>query len=422
MTSKVLDSPHSAAKEKLYVALLAAIQFTHIVDFVVMMPLGPTLMRVMDITPIQFASLVSSYSFSAAVAGVLYGVVADRFDRKKLLIVGFVGFITGTLLCGLTDDFQFLLLARLIAGCFGGILNGIVYAIVSDLIPFHRRGSALGIIMSAFSIASVLGVPIGLAIADAYGWQKAFWFIAAFSLPILIASQIVFPSISEHIEKKSIAQDLRRFGRLLLKLNYFKSYFLILLLGISTFMIIPFLAPYGVKNVGIREEDLKYVYLVGGFFTVITSRLLGRATDKIGAYKLFCIMVVFSFIPIYLYTSAPPMSLAMYLALSTLFMTVTSGRFIPLMTMVSEISEPGDRGTFMGLLNSIRALASALATLLAGAIIVEAPTGQLERFTEVGYLSILISIAAIAFGANVNRILKKKLLKEKEINEQKDAN
>lgn len=374
-------------------------------------------MRVLDVSPIQFASLVSSYSFSAAIAGVAYGVIADRFDRKALLIWSFVGFIVGTLLCGLTDDFHMLLSARIIAGCFGGVLNGIVFAVVTDLIPFHRRGGALGIIMSAFSIASVLGVPIGLAIADQFGWQKSFWFIAAFGLPILAASQYVFPPLKEHIQKNSPLEDLKRFGKLLLNFDYFRSYLLILIIGLSTFMIIPFLAPYAVKNVGITESDLKYVYLVGGFFTIISSRIIGKSTDRIGAFKMFIALVLFSFIPIYLYTNATFMSLALYLALSTMFMASVSGRFIPVMTMVSEISEPQDRGTFMGLLNSIRALASALATLIAGAIVVEAPSGKLERFTEVGYLSIVFSILALLMGAVVNKMLTKKLaMRESETN------
>lgn len=412
MTSQVLDNK-SSTKEKVYVFLLAAIQFTHIVDFVVMMPLGPTLMRVMGVSPIQFASLVSSYSFSAAVAGVLYGVIADRFDRKNLLVVCFVGFIIGTLSCGLTSDFEVLLIARLVAGAFGGVLNGIVFAIVADLIPFQRRGAAMGIILSAFSIASILGVPIGLAIADSYGWQKAFWFIAAFAVPILLVSQFVFPKLKDHVQNKSVKEDFQRFGKLLLNLDYGRSYTLILIIGISTFMLIPFLSPYAVKNVGIMETELKYIYLVGGSLTVITSRIIGKATDKFGAFTMFLWMAIFSFIPIYLYTNAPPMGLALFLALSALFMSTVSGRFIPLMTMVSEISAPEDRGTFMGLLNSIRSLGSALATLIAGAIIVELPNGKLEKFDHVGYLSILVTILAIAFGSRVNKILKKKINERK---------
>lgn len=407
MTSKDLNKT-DLSKERIYVALLAAIQFAHIVDFVVLMPLGPTLMEFFDISPKQFATLVSSYSFAAALAGIGYGVIADRFGRKNLLIICFLGFILGTLMCGLTDNFEILLGARIIAGCFGGVLNGIVFAIVTDLIPFERRGKAMGIVMSAFSIASILGVPLGLAIGDVYGWQKTFWFIAFFSLPILFVSILVFPKLQDHLRPATIKEEFFRFFKLLKNMEYFKSYILILIIGTSTFMLIPFLSPYGVKNVGIEIKDLKYIYLVGGFFTVITSRMIGVMTDKVGALKVFLILACISFLPIYLYTNASPMSLFAYLALSAFFMVIMSGRFIPAMTMVSAIAHKDERGTFMGLLNSIRAWASALATLIAGAIIVEQDNGKLENFDLVGYLSMLVTLCAIGFSFVINKIVQKK--------------
>lgn len=407
MTSKDL-SKSDLSQERIYIAILAAIQFAHIVDFVVLMPLGPTLMEYFSISPKGFATLVSSYSFSAAIAGILYGVIADRFGRKNLLIICFLGFILGTLLCGLTENFNVLLTARIIAGCFGGVLNGIVFAIVTDLIPFERRGAAMGVVMSAFSIASILGVPIGLAIADKYGWQKTFWFIVFFSIPILLLSIKVFPDLKGHIKKSKFKMELMRFLKLLKNMDYFKSYLFILIIGTSTFMLVPFLSPYGVKNVGIEIEDLKYIYLVGGFFTVITSRIIGKLTDKVGTLKVFLILAIISFIPIYLYTNAPQMQLTPYLALSAFFMVIVSGRFIPAMTMVSEIAAEDERGTFMGLLNSIRAWASALATLIAGAIIVEQKDGKLENFDLVGYLSMIVTLGAILFSFEIYRMVIKK--------------
>ena len=413
MRSKALNSDSSQiSKERIYVALLAAIQFAHIVDFVVLMPLGPTLMEYFTISPKQFATLVSSYSFSAAIAGICYGVIADRFGRKNLLIFCFLGFIIGTLLCGLTNDFHILLSARIVAGCFGGVLNGIVFAIVTDLIPFERRGNAMGIVMSAFSIASILGVPIGLAISDEFGWQKTFWFIAFFSLPILLASIWIFPHLKDHLREASVKEELLRFFKLLKNMDYFKAYILILIIGTSSFMLIPFLSPYGVKNVGIDAKDLKYVYLIGGLFTVITSRMIGRMTDRFGTLRVFIILALVSFLPIYLYTNAAPMSLFTYLAMSAFFMVIVSGRFIPAMTMVSAVANKDERGTFMGLLNSIRAWASALATLIAGAIIVEQDNGKLENFDLVGYLSMAVTLAAIAFSFVIYKIVQSKQIQE----------
>lgn len=266
----------------------------------------------------------------------------------------------------------------------------------------------MGVIMSSFSVASVLGVPIGLALADSFGWEKTFWFIVLFSIPIFIASFSYFPSLAGHIQDKSPLQDLKRFGILLLNIDYLKAYLLILLVGMSAFMVIPFLSPYAVKNVGILESELKYVYLVGGLLTVVSSRLIGKATDRFGAFRMFAGLALFSSLPIYLYTSAPPMSLLSYLALSGFFMMVVSGRFIPVMTLVSEVAKSDERGTFMGLVNSIRSLGSALATLIGGAVIIETSNGKLEKFDLVGIYSIGISVLAVIFSVWVNQVFKRK--------------
>ncbi len=391
-------------KEKLYVFLLAAIQLSHILDFVVLMPLGPTLMRVLGISPIQFGTLVSSYNFSAAIFGIIYGLVADNYGRKKILLVCFVGFILGTLYCGFSDSFQTLMIGRIIAGAFGGILTSVVMAMITDLIPFQRRGRAMGTVMAAFSVASVLGVPIGLIIANSYGWQNTFIFIAAVSVIVFIVAAIVFPSLNDHVCKTSKKESLKRLGRILVKPDYAKAYSLIFINVVSAFMLIPFLAPFAVKNIGILETELKYLYLVGGFFTIMTAILIGKSTDKNGAFKTFLLVDLLACIPIYLYTNAESMTLFVFLSMSAFFMTTVSGRFIPLMTLITQISSAKDRGTFMGLINSVRGFSSATATLIAGAIIVENADGTLGGFNKVGYLSIFLSIGIIFLAKHVQGI------------------
>lgn len=400
---------NKSSKENIYIWLFALIQFTHIVDFVVMMPLGALLMRAFDITPMEFASLVSSYSFSAAIMGVLYGVIADRFDRKKMLLINFAGFIIGTVLCAVSDSFSTLLWGRLIAGCFGGILTSIVYSMVSDLIPFERRGNAMGIVMGAFSFASVIGVPIGLMLANNFGWNYAFWFIVVVSIPVFALSYFIFPKLDAHIEKKSMLNEFKRFGSLLLNMDYLKAYLMILIVGVSSFVLIPFLSPYAVKNVGILETELKYIYLVGGIFTMLSVRVIGQVTDRFGAYNTFFGLSILALAPIYFYTHIGRLDLWVFLTLTTAFMMVVSGRLIPVMTIASGIPESRDRGTFMGLLNSVRALGTSLATMIAGAIISEAPDGKLEHFNKVGYLSIFLCFVAIVYIYYVNKVLKRKI-------------
>ena len=399
-------------KEKWYITLLAAIQFAHIVDFVVLMPLGPVLMRELNISPIQFATLVSSYNFSSTAFAILYSFFASRFDRKKILISCFIGFIIGTAMCGFAGNFEQLLFARILAGAFGGILNSIVMAIVADLIPYVRRGKAMSVIMSAFSIASIVGVPLGLAISDYYNWHGTFFFIAFFSVFILIASWISIPSLKDHIQTLSPRATLQMFTKILTKANYLKAYSFIYVINFSAFLVIPFISPYAVKNVGILESELKYLYLVGGLFTVISARVFGILTDKIGAVKLFSILTLGSTVPIYLYTHAPPMPLISFLAISVLFMSLISGRVIPAWTLISEVSSAQDRGTYMGLMNAIRSFGSATASLVAGLIVIEHSDGKILGFNQVGYLAIGLTILSIFIVVHIFHLVEGKLQNE----------
>lgn len=380
--------------EKLFVLILASIQFSHIVDFVVLMPLGPMLMREFSIGPMQFGALVSSYNMSAAVTGFCYGLIADRYGRKKILLINFIGFILGTLMCSFADSYEFLLTARIIAGGFGGTLTAVVYAMVTDLIPFQRRGKAMSAVMSAFSIASVIGVPLGLWIAETYSWRSTFIFIVGISMISLSISLFVFPKLDEHVHQSSPLEVLKRLYSIVFRWDYLKSYGVIFANAIALFSIIPYLSPYAVKNIGILETDLKYMYLVGGFFTVITARIIGKFTDHKNPFSVFTIIALISIIPMYIYTNADSLDLITFITMSTFFMVFVSGRAIPLMTLVSETPDLKDRGTFMGLINSVRSLGSAIATFYAGIIITES-TDKLENFQYVGYSSILISLLLI---------------------------
>ena len=369
------------------------------------MPLGPMLMRKLSIDPLQFGSLVSSYNISAAIAGVVYGLFADRFDRKKMLILNFVGFIIGTIFCGLSTNYESLLAARIIAGAFGGTLTSVVMAMVTDLIPFQRRGQAMGTVMSSFSIASVIGVPLGLLIAERFDWHYTFYFIALFGVFSLVLSSFIFPSLSSHIQPTNALENLKRLFSLFFKKDYLKSYSLVFFNVFTIFTMIPYLSPYAVKNIGILETELKYMYLVGGLFTVITARIIGKLTDKKGAFNIMAGLIILSVFPIYLYSHAKIMPLYLFIAMATFFMTVVSGRMIPLMTMLSEIADSKDRGTFMGLLNALRGLGSALATLFAGFFIIENSNGKLEGFDTIGIISISVSLILIFGVHHVYKIL-----------------
>lgn len=390
------------SRERLYVLLLACVQFSHIVDFVVLMPLGPTLMESLNIGPAKFGALVSSYNFSAAFSAICLSTISDRFDRKKLLMLGLVGFFIGAVLCATAPGYKSLLTARIFTGAFGGFLNSLILALIADLVPYVRRGRAMGVLASAFSVASVVGIPLGLTIADFFGWQSTFMFNASFTLIVGVSAFFIIPNVRPKSQSKGVANVLKKYFKMLSTPNYLKAHFFIFMVSMSMFVLIPFLSPYAVKNMGIETYQLKYMYLVGGVVTILTARIFGKWTDYWGALKIFMLLASASIVPVLLYTNAGTVSLPVYIMLSSLFMMLVSGRMIPCMTLVTAVPSPSERGSFMGVLNSVRALGSAVATLISGAMISESESGLLENYHHVGYLSLVLIIITVLLARSVH--------------------
>ncbi len=395
MENTVTDTPESLKKERLYIIILSAIQIAHILDFVIMMPLGPRFMRVFQINPTEFSSLVSAYTFSAGIVGFFGALYADHFDRKKFLMFNFTGFILGTFMCAIAPNFAALLTARIVAGAFGGILNACVLSMVADLIPFQRRGAAMGVVMSSFSIASVLGVPLGLYIAQVFDWHAAFYFICIVGIIFWILSMIVLPSVQVRKTKLSIKENLKNFKSILIQTDYLQSFLLTSVLGFGIFMIVPFISTYMVGNVGLSESNLPFIYLAGGACTIVSARFIGKACDRVGSFQVFKVVAILSIVPIFVLTNLPPVPLAVALLSSSFFMMTGSGRFIPAMTIVSAVVKPQERGTFMSLENAARQLSSGAASQIAGLIIGSTAAGAMTNYNIVGYIGICTSFVAI---------------------------
>lgn len=395
MDTIVLNEKEALKKERLYVLILAAIQISHILDFVIIMPLGPSFMRVFHINPTEFSSLVSAYTFSAGVVGFFGALYADHFDRKKFLLFNFTGFIIGTFMCAIAPNFAALLIARIVAGAFGGVLNACVLSMVADLIPFERRGAAMGVVMSSFSIASVLGVPLGLYVAQLFDWHAAFYLIVIVGIVFWIMSFIILPQVKVRATKLSLKENLQNFKTILIQKDYLQSFTLTSVLGFGIFMIVPFISPYMVGNVGLTEAQLPFIYLAGGTCTIISARFIGRACDRVGSFKVFRLVAILSILPILLLTNLPQVPLAWALLSSSFFMMTGSGRFIPAMTIVSAVVKPQDRGTFMSLENASRQMSSGIASQMAGLIIGAGAAGALNNYNIVGYIGVATSLIAI---------------------------
>ncbi|EPR68664.1 MFS transporter [Cyclobacterium qasimii] len=383
-------------KEKLLLWTLAAINFTHIVDFMILMPLGPQLMRIFEISPQEFGLLVSSYTFSAGVSSFFGAFILDKYDRRSILMWVFLGFFVGTLACALSPNYPFLLFSRILSGLFGGLTSALIFAIIGDAIPDHRRGSAMGLVMAAFSVASVVGVPFSLFIASMSNWHAPFFFLAFLAVVILLLIYKFVPSIKvPKKEGKDMPSPRQVIMRVTGNANQMRAISLTIMMMFGQFMIIPFLSPFMVANVGFSELQLTYIYMAGGFFTVFTSPWVGRLTDKYGKVKIFTIFMSLNVIPIGIITHLGPTPILLALVVSTLFFVTSNGRMVPAAALITGTAKSENRGSFLSFNSSVQQLSAGLASFFGGMILVENAAGELQNFGYIGYIAIIISLLCI---------------------------
>ncbi|MFZ4405530.1 MAG: MFS transporter, partial [Pseudobdellovibrionaceae bacterium] len=376
------------------------INFTHIVDFMIMMPLGPQLMRLFSITPQQFGFLVSAYTLTAGFSGFLASFFIDRFDRKIGLLFFYTGFAFGTLACALADTYWVLLISRCVAGFFGGVLGSLIFSIVGDVISFERRGTAMGVVMMSFSLASVMGVPLSLYLANHYGWHSPFVFLGLLSLLVGVVIFLLVPPLRIHLQDREFHPTAKQaWGQLF---SFFSedsirnSLIFAACLIFGQFTVIPFISPSLVANAGLTEAQLPLIYLCGGAFTIISSPLIGRCTDIYGKKIVFIISILLSILPLLLITHLNKnFSLPAILVTNVLFFMVMGGRMIPAMAMISEAVVPAQRGSFMSVVSSVQQLSSALAAGLAGFLVTRTQDGQLLHYNWVGYIAVAFSLLTL---------------------------
>lgn len=383
-------------KEKFLLYTLTLINFTHIMDFMIMMPLGSYLIPLFKLSPSQFSMIVSAYTFSAGISGFLAAFFADKFDRKKILLIGYTGFIASTFLCGIANSYFLLLLSRIVAGAFGGLIGAQVLSIIADTIPFERRATAMGTLMAGFSFASVAGLPFGLYLATIWGWGAPFIFIGGLGVLIIALANFSIPEVKAHINPENAnSKPFSVIQNILSDKNQLRGLLLSAAMMLGHFSIIPFIATYMEFNVGFSKTEVTYIYLCGGVASLITAPLIGKLADKIGKLKTFAIFVSASSIPVLLITNMPVVHFYYALIATTLFFIFAGGRFIPAQAMISAVVKPERRGGFMSINSSMQQLASGSASLIAGAIVVNSSSGQLQNYNYVGFIGVAVSLSCI---------------------------
>ena len=393
--------------------VLAAIQFTNIVDFMIMMPMGDILKKELSIGPQQYGLLVSSYGIAAfvtAFAGVFY---LDNLDRRKALLTAYFGFMIGTLSSAIlpnTSDeglnYTLFIVTRVITGLTGGLLGGLVMSIIGDAIPIERRGRAMGVVTISFSLAAILGMPVALTLVDVFdnNWHVPFYGVTLLGLPIWILAFKSIPPMAEHLKNRTHYDRTAAIRWAVKSREQRNALLFTVLLVLGQFTVISFMTPYYINNVGLLQSDIKWIYLVGGAATVVSGFAIGRMVDRIGRFRVFTVAALLSIIPVLVITHLPQVPLWVVLLIAGFFFVLISGRMIPANTIATTVVNPEQRAGFMSLNSAMMSLASGSSGIISGLIISQADEhSPLLHFEWVGYLAALSTILSLV----VVRILKR---------------
>lgn len=381
-------------KEIGWMLILAAVIFTNILESMILMPLASTIKTDLGMDDNQWGVAISVYLFAAFVSGIISIFFIDKFDRKKFLLLAYGFFIVGTLLCGISDSYPFLVFARIAAGFFGGVISAIVLAFVGDLIKQEHRGKATGIVMAGFATAAALGIPLGIYLGLNWNWHFPFFVIVGFSILTFLLILIFLPSTNEHVSMQVGRRSSEIFRTIRKNPNQLRALAFLCCITFGQFAIIPYLADYIENNVGFEKRELVWVYFFGGISTFITVPIIGWISDKLGKLKTFLVAMLISCIPIVLVTSMGENPIPMVLVATSGFFVFSMGRGIPATAIVIGTAAPQERGGFMSIRSAVQQLASGFAVLLGSLIIYQDETGQFFNFEWVGYLAVFTSITS----------------------------
>jgi len=395
--------------QKLAVFLLAITQFTVILDFMVMSPMGDILMKSLSLKPTHFGLVVSAYAFSAGISGLLTAGFADKFDRKKLLLFFYIGFILGTILCGIVNSYPLLVAARIVTGLFGGVIGSISMAIVADLFTLQQRGRVMGFIQMGFGASQILGIPIGLYIANAWGWHAPFLWVAVMAGIIAIIIAVRLKPINEHLAVQQEKSAFKHLTHTIAKKDYRVGFTATALLSIGGFMMMPFGSAFAINNLHITENQLPMIFMIAGLATLIVMPLIGKLSDKIDKYKIFVIGSLWTIVMVTVYTNLGVTPFGIVAVLNVLMMMGIMGRMVPSTALVTAIPDMQDRGAFMSINSSLQQIAGGIAAAFAGTIVTQHDKlSPLQHYDTLGVIIVCISVLSMLLMYRVDKLGKKK--------------
>lgn len=395
--------------QKFIIAILALLQFTVVLDFMILSPLGDILMKSLEMSTSQFGLVVSAYAFSAGGSGLLAAGFADRFDRKKLLLFFYVGFVLGTLFCGLSNSYHTLLIARIVTGLFGGVISSVSMAIITDLFVINQRGRVMGFVQTAFAASQVLGIPLGLLIAAKLDWHYTFIMIVGFAIILGLVVLLKMKPITQHLALQNDKNPFLHLWHTLSKSNYQTGFLATAMLSIGGFMLMPFSSAFLVNNIQISQEHLPLVFLFTGISSIIVMPIIGKLSDKIDKYKLFTIGSILAIVMVIIYTNMTVMPIWQVIIINMLLFMGIMSRMVPATALSSAIPEMKDRGAFMSINASLQQMAGGIAAVCAGLIVTQSSkTSPIEHYNTLGYVVAIIIALCLYFVYRVSVLVKNK--------------
>jgi predicted MFS family arabinose efflux permease len=393
--------------QKWVIFLLTGTLFTVMLDFMVMSPLGDIMMKALRISASQFGVAVSAYAFSAGISGLLTAGFADHFDRKKLLLFFYVGFIVGTLLCALAPTFPLLVAARVVTGIFGGVISSISMAIVADLFSLQQRGKVMGFMQMGFGVSQVLGIPIGLYLANAYGWQIPFVWIALMAGILALLLLFKLKPVAEHLALQKSQSAFQHLRQTLAQKNYRIGFITTALLSIGGFMMMPFGSAFAINNLKVTNEQLPYLFMITGLATLVMMPLIGKWSDKMSKFKLFSLCTVAAVIIINIYAQFGETPFPIVVVVNVVMMLFIMSRMIPSQALTSAIPKAEDRGAFMSINSSLQQIAGGFGAVLAGMVIVQKDNfSPLEHYDTLAMIASSLMLLTIFLMFRVNKIVR----------------
>jgi predicted MFS family arabinose efflux permease len=394
------------------IAMLSFIQFTVILDFMVIAPLGAMLMSILTISPAQFGWVVSAYAFSAGVSGLVAAGFADRYDRKKFLLFFYVGFLLGTLLCGIAPDYQFLLVARIVTGLFGGVIASVSLAIVTDLFPYEKRSRVMGFVQMSFAVSQVAGIPLGIYLSYNLGWHAPFQLILVIGIVAGIVIAKGMKPVDRHIalEPHSQRKPLAHLARTLSHVHYRKAFATTALLTLGGFLMMPFSSAFLVNNIAVSQAQLPLVFLFTGISSIVVMPVVGKVSDSFGKFRMFAIGTFLASIMVLIFTHLSVTPLWEVVMVNIILFAGIMSRMIPATALMTAVPDLVDRGAFMSVNSSLQQVSGGVASIVAGAIIVQhAANGPLEHYDMLGYACVASMFVCIGLLYGIHRHVEHKL-------------